>query len=333
MKRLRPILIGAVGAVLGLFVLLLSGLLNFGASSGHWDVTDWVFDIAARQSVTLRSLDIEVPPLDDPAMIRRGAGHYELVCAACHGSPGRVADEFALHLTPKPPPLLDQMQHWRPPARTFWTVKHGIKRTAMPAWPTQLRDDEVWDIVAFIEAMPKLTADEYRALAGDRRVGSTCTTCHGDDGAGVGNAFPRLDIQSPQYLADALTAFRDGTRASGVMMSAASGLSDQQIAELAAHFGRAVEVKPPSGDGLARSIWEDGIPERSVPPCAACHGATARPDFPRLIGQQPDHIERQLLLFVELGAARGGRHAEMMANAVHNLTAEEAAALAEWLGR
>ena len=76
MNRLGTILIGAGGAVLGLFVLLLSGILNFGASSGHWDATDWLFDLAARQSVTLRSLDVDVPPLNDPEMMAELADKF-----------------------------------------------------------------------------------------------------------------------------------------------------------------------------------------------------------------------------------------------------------------
>lgn len=328
MKRLRLILIGAAGAVLGMIVLFLSGVINFAASSGHWDVTDWLFDIAARQSVTLRSLGIEVPGLDDPAMIRRGAGHYEMVCAACHGSPAQPPSEFAEHLTPRPPLLVEQMQHWRPPARTFWTVKHGIKRTAMPAWPTQLRDDEIWDLVAFIETMPKLTAMQYRELAGDRRVDVTCANCHGEDGRGRG-VWPRLDIQSPAYLAAALRAFRDSTRASGVMMSAASGLSDTEIDDLANTFARRTVVPPQAGS--ANTIWERGISERSVPACQACHGADARVDFPRLFGQDADYLYAQLKLFIEVGAARGGAHAPIMTAAVHALTLDEARALADWL--
>jgi cytochrome c553 len=328
MKRLRLILVGAVGSILGLFVLLLSGVLNFAASSGHWDATDWVLDIAARQSVTLRSIGIEAVALDDPKMIQRGAGHYEMVCAACHGSPGQPPEEFAGHLTPRPPLLVEQMQHWRPPARTFWTVKHGIKRTAMPAWPTQLRDDEIWDVVAFIETMPKLTADQYRELAGDHSVDAACASCHGDDGEGRG-AWPRLDIQSPQYLAAALHAFRDGTRASGVMMSAASGLSDAEIDRLANLYGRRHEMVPAAGPAAA--IWERGIPERDVPACQSCHGSDARPDFPRLIGQDADYLHTQLELFIDIGAARGGPHAPIMAASAHNLTPDEARGLADWL--
>ena len=326
MKRLRPILSGAAGAVLGLFVLLLSGLLNVAASSGQWDVTDWVLDIAARQSVTLRSLGIEVPALDDPAMIQRGAGHYELVCAACHGSPAREPEEFAQHLTPRPPALLEQMQHWRPPARTFWTIKHGIKRTAMPAWPTQARDDEVWDLVAFLEAMPELTAAQYRVLAGDRR-GNICANCHGEDGRGRG-AVPRLDIQSPDYLAATLRAFRDGKRASGMMLSAASGLGDAQIDELARTYGKEIEVERPAPP----AIWTRGIPERDIPACAACHGDSARRDYPRLAGQDRDYLVRQLTLFGTLGAARGGPHAPIMTTAAHALTPAQIRELADWLG-
>jgi cytochrome c553 len=329
MKRLRPIVIGAAGAVLGLFLLLLSGVLNFAASSGHWDITDWVMDLAARQSVTLRSLGIEAPPLDDPDMIRRGAGHYELVCAACHGSPAQQPEEFAAHLTPRPPLLVEQMQHWRPPARIFWTVKHGIKRTAMPAWPTQLRDDEIWDVVAFIESMPKLTAAQYRDLASDRD-GNICTNCHGEDGGGR-DAFPRLDIQSPEYLAAALRAFRDGTRTSGVMAAAAHGLGDAQIDELANAFGRSIS-EATDGSPEGQRVALQGLPDRDVPPCESCHGDTARPDFPRLTGQSVDYLRRQLNLFLTIGAKRGGAHADIMARAVHNLSPDEAAAVADWYG-
>jgi cytochrome c553 len=328
MNRFRPFIVGAVGAVLGVVLVLASGVLNFAASSGHWDVTDLFFDLAARQSVTLRSVGIDEPPdLDDPKRIQRGAGHYEMVCSACHGSPGRPPEAIAATLTPSPPLLLEQMQRWRPAERIFWTVKHGIKRTAMPAWPTQLRDDEVWDVVAFLQAMPKLTTEQYRALAGDRRT-ANCSNCHGDDGRGRG-AVPRLDIQSPAYLAAALVAFRDGTRASGTMIAAASGLTDAQIADLARMLGQGRSVEP-AGSPAGRDIAEGRI--AGIPACESCHGAAARTDFPRLAGQDVDVLRRQLELFLALGEARGGAHAEIMARVAHQLTPEQIEAVADWYG-
>jgi mono/diheme cytochrome c family protein len=114
---------------------------NIGATSRPSAVTEWFWHALVRQSVTLHSLGIDVPLLDDAAMVRRAAGHYELVCATCHGSPARRPAEFARHLLPQPPVLVRQMERWRPPARVFWTVKHGIRHTAMPAWPDAQRDD------------------------------------------------------------------------------------------------------------------------------------------------------------------------------------------------
>lgn len=326
MRRYRPYIVGAIGGVLGAGLLPLSGLVSFDASSGQWGVTDWFFTVAARQAVTLRSFDLAVPPLDDPAAIRRAAGHYEMVCAACHGSPAGPPQRFAEDLVPVPPRLVEQMDHWRPDARVFWTVKHGIKRSAMPAWPTQRRDDEVWDMVAFLQAMPGMTAGDYARLAGMDKGG--CAACHGEKGEG-GAAAPRLDIQSPDYLVAALRAFRQGQRQSGPMMAAAGRLSEAQIVEFAAHFGQEVRVEARGPDGLGAEIARQGLPERDIAACDSCHGAAARPGFPRLAGQERGYLKRQLELFNAQGAARGGFHAELMAQALRVIPASESPPLKE----
>lgn len=316
MTRYRPYIVGAIGGVLGAALLPLSGLVSFDASSGQWGATDWFFTVAARQAVTLRSFDLAVPPLDDPAAIRRAAGHYEMVCAACHGSPTGPPQRFAEDLVPMPPRLVEQMGNWRPDARVFWTVKHGIKRSGMPAWPSQMRDDEVWDMVAFLKAMSDMPPADYAELAG----AGTCAGCHGENGEGSA-AAPRLDIQSPEYLAAALMAFRQGQRQSGTMIAAASRLSDAEIEELAAHFGRDIRVE--AGDGPGVDIALRGIPDRDIAACHSCHGDTARTGFPRLAGQHRTYLRQQLELFNAHGAARGGFHAELMAQALRVIPASE----------
>ena len=127
-------------------------------------------------------------------------------------------------------------------------------------------------------------------------------------------AAPRLDIQSPEYIAASLEAFRQRTRASGTMIAAANQLSDQQIAELSAYYGRLVEVEPAASEGLGAEVAARGIPERDIAACASCH-ESGRPEFPRLAGQDRDYLERQLHLFNEHGLERGGHRAEMMAKA------------------
>jgi cytochrome c553 len=334
MRRLRLLVIGGIGAFAAFIVLALAGVFDVASSSRHWALTGWLFDTAIRQSVTLRSMAIEVPDLDNQRLVRRAAGHYELVCAACHGSPSRTSGAFVGGLTPAPPRLMEQMEHWRPPARIFWTVKHGIKRTAMPAWPSQRRDDEVWAMVAFLLAMPDLTSEQYDALAGNTAE-SACGRCHGQGGADFGRAIPRLDIQTPEYIAQALAAFRDGARASGTMITAARGLSDEAIETLAARFGKtmAISGREEADTSRGKEIATRGIPERKIPACESCHGPAARPEYPRLAGQDRHYILQQLNLFVTLGPARGGPYAHMMAEAARGLTNEDMEDVAAWYER
>ncbi len=335
MRKYRPYIVGAIGGVLAAAIVPLTGIIDFDASNGQWGVTDWYLNTSAQQAITLRSATLAVPELDDPTGIARAAGHYEMVCAACHGSPAGAPEQFADDLVPAPPRLMKQMDNWHPDARVFWTVKHGIKRSAMPAWPSQLRDDEVWDMVAFLNAMAAMPAARYADLAGLERGG--CAACHGENGEG--GSGPRLDIQSPEYIAASLQAFRQGTRASGTMIAAASRLSDAEIAELAAYYGRLVEVEA-EGAGRGAEIAAKGIPERDIAACDACHDG-GRAEFPRLAGQDREYLATQLRLFSEHGVRRGGHHAEIMAKALRVLPQAEAGplseaeieALAEYYGR
>ena len=332
MTNLRPFLIGAGLGALGLGLLPLSGLLPSSAEPGQPSVFDWYFNMAAQQSISLRSLGVEVPSLDEPGMVERGAGHYEMVCADCHGSPADPAEQFARNLSPQPPLLVDRMAQWHPEARIFATVKHGIRRTAMPGWPTQMRDDEVWDMVAFLLALPELDAAAYSQLASGAAE-NDCARCHGADGEGRVPGIPRLDIQSPAYIAAALKAFRDGTRQSGTMMAAARTLTDAEIAELAEKYGGDATVPSVEGAAEVASIVRHGIPAQDVPACGSCHGDKARPGYPRLEGQDADYLLNQLKLFKALGAERGGPNGHIMAEVVRGLDAAQMEALAAWYGR
>lgn len=336
-ERIKPLAIGAACGMVFLFALPLAGVLDTSAVPGSNALVDWYRQTAARQSIALRSAMTAVPPLDDPAMVARGAGHFELVCATCHGSPEAPAARFAQDLSPRPPAL----SKWRPDARLFETVKFGIRHTAMPAWPTHMRDDEIWDMVAFLRRLPTMDAATYADLAHGGAEPASCFACHGETGQGRDGAFPRLDIQSPAYLTSALLAFRDGGRPSGTMMSAARQLTDAEIAELADHFGRRVPVEPSGQSDLGQRIATEGILRRDIPACETCHGPAGRDEYPKIAGQPLHYLKIQLELFQEHGAERGGRFAEVMAEVVedhlaegpHRLEPEELEAVAEYYGR
>ncbi|MGH1426973.1 MAG: c-type cytochrome [Arenicella sp.] len=76
--------------------------------------------------------------------------------------------------------------------------------------------------------------------AGNAEVGkskaSTCVACHGENGISVQDEWPNLAGQKAAYLETALKAYRDGSRQSDLMSGVATGLSDSDIADLAAYF-------------------------------------------------------------------------------------------------
>lgn len=328
MIDLRPYIVGACLGAAGLLYLPLSGLLPSSAEPDQPAVLDWYFNLAAEQSIALRSLSVDVPPLDVPGRMERGAGHYELVCADCHGSPSTPPQQFADNLSPSPPLLVDRMAQWHPKARIFATIKYGIRHTAMPGWPTQMRDDEIWDMVAFLETLPDIDQVRYASMVAD-----DCSGCHGDAGQGAVPGIPRLDIQSPGYIESSLKAFRDGTRESGTMIAVARVLSDAQIKQLATSYGKTLTAPAATGPGEVDAIVRFGIQSRDIPACDACHGSNARPGYPRLEGQDAAYLLSQLKLFKELGADRGGPNAPIMAQVARLLDEDEMKSLAEWYGK
>jgi cytochrome c553 len=70
-----------------------------------------------------------------------------------------------------------------------------------------------------------------------------------------------------------------------------------------------------------KAIFENGIPEKQVTACQACHGAKAEGlgAFPRLAGQHRDYLMKQLLVFRDTE----GRPGTPMKEVTHNLDRNE----------
>jgi cytochrome c553 len=356
LKRLATLALAVLAAGAVVFWM---GLFNISASSGHWAVTDWVLHTAMRRSVAFHAAGVEVPDdLDDPARIRAGAGHYQTGCAPCHGSPVRARGAVALEMTPHPPDLRERINAWEP-EQLFWIVKHGVKFTGMPAWPTQERDDEAWTMAAFLLAMPGMTEDAYLRLAfGEAApaagggglslaadpVRADCVRCHGDDGVGDPNgAFPRLDIQTREYLSNALEAYHGAKRASGIMQAAVSVVEPEVLAELADSYARPGPLAPAplAEDAVEPEVLlrgallaRQGLPEENVGACLGCHGEageTSRPEFPRIAGQYARYLEQQLRLFAAEDTVRGGSgFAALMESASHQLSPSDIEAVSAY---
>jgi len=341
--------IAAMIALLSIGGLLVSasGVIPITASSGHSPMTRWFLEFSKQRSVATHSIGLKAPRLDEPRLILQGATHYEVGCRSCHGSPEHFPPKIAQAMEPAPPHLSRTVSKWSP-EELFYIVKHGIKFTGMPAWPSQERDDEVWAMVAFLQTLPEMDAEHYRQLVhGETRqniqlvvptnwegastaVIESCTACHGSDGLGREDAFPKLAGQRPEYLAASLEAFARGQRHSGTMEPIAAGLNSKQMNEFARYYASLKLPATPYGGSTqaierGQAIARRGIPSQDVPACAACHGPSdvlRNPNYPLLAGQPTDYLILQLTLFKQ--AQRGGTaYGHLMRPVAAGLSAEQ----------
>jgi cytochrome c553 len=354
MKRwLLQIATLALLAGVGGFLFAASGIMPISASSGHWPITAWFLNFSMERSVSTHTIGMEAPPLDDPDLVLKGAGHYEIGCFPCHGSPVLQQPRIARAMTPHPPYLPPAIRQWEP-EELFYIVKHGVKFTGMPAWPTQQRDDEVWAMVAFLQKLPELEPQEYRQLvsgrvvvgkedepiqnltgpdAVPRTVSDNCGRCHGNDGQGRGTgAFPKLAGQQSEYFAASLQAYARGQRHSGIMEPIAAGLSEKEMQELGRYYHslaipKATPVLDKSDAAVERGavIALAGVPNQRIPVCAECHGPgdkSRNPNYPTLAGQYADYLVLQLELFKT--KHRGGTdYSSLMQPVAERLTSEQ----------
>lgn len=91
--------------------------------------------------------------------------------------------------------------------------------------------------------LPAGRIDAGRTLANAKgaATGQACVDCHGAEGnTPLDGTYPKLGGQYADYLAYALQSYRDGKRGgtgtTDLMATQAKGLTDQQIADLAAFF-------------------------------------------------------------------------------------------------
>ena len=81
-----------------------------------------------------------------------------------------------------------------------------------------------------------------------------CRTCHGLDGLAVMPVAPNIGGESAGYIAAQLEAFRSGVREHEMMSVVAAGLSDGQIADVAAWYAaQAATAVLPAGLRSGRS--------------------------------------------------------------------------------
>ena len=130
-----------------------------------------------------------------------------------------------------------------------------------------------------------------------------CENCHGVSAQGFHGYYPipRLAGQQPEYLKNQLQAFIERRRTNNIMFNVAHVLDPPMLDALTTNLHN-LDPKPLVGPApkellaAGKKIYDEGLPNSDVPPCASCHGPEAKGDgqFPRLAGQLSDYLFNKL---------------------------------------
>lgn len=156
-------------------------------------------------------------------------------------------------------------------------------------------------------------------LEAGRQVAGMCRTCHGLDGRAQIPVAPHIGGEPAGYLAAQLRAFRAGDRQSEMMSVVAAGLSDRQIADVAAWYAA----------HAAEAVLPEGFDPAAAPEaCVDCHGAdgiAVVPEAPNLAAESTIYLDAQLKAF-----RSGARQDATMSPIAAELDDAAIRAAAEW---
>lgn len=161
-------------------------------------------------------------------------------------------------------------------------------------------------LLSALFAVPAL-AVEGDAKAGEKKT-AVCAGCHGQGGDSAIASNPKLAGQVEEYTFKQLMDFKSGKRDNAIMKGQVSGLSEQDMADLAAYYAEqkgSLGKADPALVELGESVYRGGNMASGVAACAGCHGPAGQgiqgAGFPQLSGQHAAYIEAQLKAFRAAG--------------------------------
>ncbi|WP_341327343.1 c-type cytochrome [Methylotuvimicrobium sp. KM2] len=181
-------------------------------------------------------------------------------------------------------------------------------------------------IALLFMSQPVILHAEGNSKAGKEKA-TACAGCHGENGNSAVTNFPKLAQQHASYLIKTLNAFKSGERNNPMMSPIAMGLSDKDMADIAAYYAEQkistnslpVLQKDEDDDeddsedsagasedikellALGSDLYRNGVLASEVSACIACHGPFGegnRPAaFPALKSQHADYLIKTLIDF------------------------------------
>ncbi len=196
-----------------------------------------------------------------------------------------------------------------------------------------------------VTAILLMTASvQAQEIKGNADVGKTkaamCIGCHGI--AGYQASFPEIyrvpmiSGQGAKYISNALLAYQKGERKHPTMVSIATSLTEQDMADLAAYYtqhgvvpGATLPEKASKEPSAAvATLLQKGA-------CISCHGANFAkpidPSYPKIAGQHADYLTVALKAYKTEGNAKVGRANGVMGGIAKQYTNAEMKEMAKYI--
>ena len=190
-------------------------------------------------------------------------------------------------------------------------------------------------VTASAACAQELTGD---ALSGEKKI-AMCIGCHGIKGyqASFPEVYkvPMISGQGAKYIVSALNAYKKGDRKHPTMRGIAAGLSDKDIADVAAYYEAhdKTAAAPTQGPAAAGSGQVTALLQKGA--CVSCHGDNFSkpidPTYPRIAGQHADYLFVTLKSYKTEGKATWGRSNPIMGGVAKQFSNAELKELASYV--
>lgn len=95
------------------------------------------------------------PEANNPDAIKNIERVYQSRCQVCHGVDGKGQSATGSRMFPRAGDLTGTRAQTRSDGSIFWIIGNGLPHTGMPGWKGVLKDDEIWQLVEYVRALPK----------------------------------------------------------------------------------------------------------------------------------------------------------------------------------
>ena len=233
-------------------------------------------------------------------------------CAGCHGEAG-------ITRTPGMPSLVGLDPKYVAASINAYKSgqrKHDMMKTLVSA----LSDADTNNIALFyaLQKPGKAQTPSPGNQAAGKVAAAACAGCHGEAGVSSNPAMPSLAGQDAQYIAAAMRAYKDGSRADPMMKAPAASVDENAIKNLAAYFANQQPKQPP----VKKPLTTAELAQR----CDRCHGVNGNstdPRSPALAAQRSDYLEQAMRAY-----RKGERKSKAMTAMLDGLSDAEIEGLA-----